>query len=336
MKPLLAFCLILSSLSIVAQEAEELWSGTATVRLSTSTNQPEGHRIQRILYRSPQAGQADGQDILESSLGTMVFKALRDHRLTGYADIELKTALSGDEIDEIFFGLDTIRFNDSHHREVPYALIARKQNPEHYYLVDIQLKVTYSSDGSIRQTPLVVSLTDGDEYNYLPPVYLPVELLDGELLVDQPGWNAINRMTFAIHFDSLKTRAKSKISLPEAMEHLTDLILITDGKEFSNVLDWGDAGSYELNKMVESGGDTVLYIDPITYESTIYPNSTPPMYEHANKLRLYQFWAWDDRAARFVISPIGYAPVRAELDENGTWLYDWPFINWAHPWYRKN
>jgi len=333
MKSPLLILLIILGLSLSAQVPEELWSGTTTVRVSTSEDVVEGQRIKRLLHRSTPE---EIVGVSEGSIGALMFTAFLEGRLQAYTDLYLENKLEDHLLQERFLGRDTVEVIDPITFEASSEQMVICHNPADYYLVNLHLRLSYHADGSIQQKIISASLDYIPENPQKFRIYFKVDQLDEALAVYHQKWKAVDRMSFQVPFNFIKTRKNSKLSLSRVMKHLTKLILATDGKGFSSTADWSSDVDEEVFTVSGALSCSLIVVDPITFEAPEIKYVDRSMHTKVNRIRLYQYWAWDERTARLIISPIGYAPIMTERDETGRTLFNYPAINWAQPWYRKD
>ncbi|WP_044103353.1 hypothetical protein [Neolewinella persica] len=332
MKCLLALILFTLSNICLAQTPEILWTGTTTVDIATGHKPLADQRIKWVAYRSPQTNQAKVTDVEDNSIGMLLFLAFQEGRLPGFRDKELQERLTVQSLNESVEA-DTIILVDPVSNETNIRLIHPEINPANFENLRFYLRLTFLSDGSLQQQLTAVAIignifTDSEYVIYFSPETLP-----GAIDFTESGWNAVIRTSVEIPFTDLRPTASNQVSLFETISEINGLLLRTNGQDFSNIMDWGQISEIDIQS-IQGGTDTIPTIDPVTYAINYEMITREPLLEATDVLRLYHYWAWNDGAVRLVFSPIGYAPVTTERNEEGIGLYRRPIINWAAPWYR--
>ncbi len=313
---------------VSAQKAETLWTGTTTVSIAGSSE--EGPATLRVFYQSPSIEQGEMMGMSDGSISQLMFRAFRDGRLTGCADEQLRQKMTKSDFEKIFVRKDTVQVIDPETYESRITVISQSPDPADYQSIDLHLRLTYLSNGRIQQEPQWVSLsTDAGS----PKVYFPVEPFSKPIDFNKDSWNAVDRMTFSIGLDALETERGSQLYKDKIFDHLFTQLNNKPAGGFRNAEDWGLLSAAQFDGL-KHPKDTVTIIDPNTYESKDKVVDGIPFYEGIGKIRLLQFWAWDDTAARFVCSPVGYAPLEEFLDRNGESVAR-PTFYWVEKGYRK-
>lgn len=326
--PLLLF--LIFSLALPAQKVEKLWSGTTTLTLPTSGTPEEGQRSQRVFYRSPKTGQGEMLGVTEGGIGSLMFRAMLDGRLTAYADPQLRRKLTANAIEEMFVYRDTVQVIDPATYEMRVSIVVTNPDPEDYKNLMLHLHLSYYADGSMQQAPLWVSLSADPEG---PAVFFPVEKLSKAVSLKGEAWNAVDRMTFSVRLDALEAERENQLYTDKIFDHLFTHLRSKPDDAFRNASSWASLSSIERNQLLNPK-NTVSVVDPNTYEVSEKEVDGIPFYEGVGKIRLVQFWVWDDAKARFAFSSIGYAPLREFGDGKGGSVSRPPFY-WAEKNYRK-
>ncbi len=333
-KLLFTLLLLATFINCQAQEAETLWTGTATIDLSTGTKPLANQRTRHVVYRSPETKQYDLTSIEHNSIGCLMLLAFQESRLIGYKDQELQEQFSTEAFTKLATGVDTIMIVHPQSYETTLKLVARSVNPADFENLRIHLRITFQSDGALQQEVIAVAINGTEYIDGSPTIYFSPNTIKSALNLSDSGWNAVMRTSIEIPFNELQPASDNQLSLSETFSQLNSLILETSAKDFSNTLDWGRLTKDET-KSLSGGTDTVPIVNPETYavEYALVPRKS--LSEKADALRLYHFWAWNNTTSNLTFSPIGYAPLGTEKDENDKIIYRFPFINWAAPWYRK-
>ncbi|SEQ41432.1 hypothetical protein [Neolewinella agarilytica] len=328
MRSLMILLFVIPGITLFAQNAEKLWAGTTTVSIADSPE--EGHGVQRVFYQSPSTEQGALRGITDGSIGQLMFRAFRDGRLAGYADEQLRQKVTKQDFEKTFIRKDTVQVIDPETYESRITVISRAPDPADYQSIELHLQLTYHSNGRLQQNPQWVSLsTDAGS----PKVYFSVEPSSKAIDFDKDSWNAVDRMTFSVSLDALETERGSQLYKDKIFNHLFDQLNNKPAGGFRNADDWGILSAAQFDGLLHPK-DTVTVIDPNTYESMDKVVDGIPFYEGIAKIRLLQFWAWDDAAARFVFSPVAYAPLEEFLDRKGGSVARPPFY-WVEKSYRK-
>jgi len=326
--------LFFSTPFLLAQKAKIIWSATTSINLSTSKKQSENQRTKKIIYRAREANQADLFDVDETSIGEQIFVAFLEGQMQGYHSASLKKVISTEEIASMYEITDTVTVIDPINYEITYEVLTRAPNPADFTGIRLHLGLVLYDDGTLRQNILAATLYqegDGDDFVY---IYFKPEQLAKSIRLNNPDWNILNRTQFDIPLTDLATQESSPNSTEDALRFMDRLMTKTGGKNFRNVLDWSSLSPREVPSMFTQI-DTVVIVDPISYKLSYKTSKNDLFYHRVNAIRLHQFWAWDGNAKQFLVSPIGYTPLTLAYDEDQTYLYTTPLLNWAHPWYRK-
>lgn len=319
---------LISSLALPAQKVEKLWSGTTTVSIAGPQEAAQG--IQRVLYQSPKTEQGKMLGVAEAGIGPLMFRAILDGRITGYADRQLRQKLTANAIKEMFVYRDTVQVIDPATYEMRISIVVTDPDPEDYKNLMLHLRLSYYADGSMQQDPLWVSLSADPEG---PAVFFPVEKLTKAISFKGGAWNAVDRMTFSVPLDALEEERENQLYTDKIFDHLFNQLNNKPAGGFRNAKDWEVLSAAQLDGLLHPK-DTVTIIDPNTYESKDKIVDGIPFYEGIGKISLVQFWAWDDAAARFAFSSIGYAPLEEFGDGKGGSVTR-PTFYWVEKGYRK-
>lgn len=333
MKPFIFSVLFLLSYLASAQPAKPMWSGSATVEIATAGKPRPGQQLQVVAYRTPQTDQALLTDVAGGSIRAMMMNAFAEGRLTGYTGPTLKKSVSANEIASFTNQRDTIVLVDPDTYQTTMRVVAREFSADNFPFFRLHVKMILSDDGSLNQRATAVAISDQATFPDGATVYFPVDTKDEALELSAPSWNAVVRNSINIPAAQLTTDSGSKGTLKSGFKQLETIIPGRGKSGFRNTADWG-----ELNRMdfggLQGGTDTVPIVDPDTYEVKYDFIERRSFGKEAEDIRLYHFLAWDDKAGRLVLSPIGYAPLRVARDENGERIFSGPLINWLAPWYR--
>ncbi|OAV46265.1 hypothetical protein A3850_018590 [Lewinella sp. 4G2] len=306
-----------------------VWSATVEVNTGWESEGELNHRSKVVKYVSNTDDQAHMIGVNDFDLQHSIVSAIVRKELSVYRDEDLTSPLTDSEVDQIFIRTGLVDNNNRYLNSSGTDIVTTSLN-RIKGSIGLVLDIELSEMGDLNQEVRAGHLT-WEALNIRYNLYFKIHPLNDKIaLTDE--YTYVERKYFQMPFIAMKESFSSKQEKEQVLIQLSNAIA-SNINAFNNTLDWGEPYPSTIASL-DGGVDTVEVIDE-NFNVTYVPFIREAFSKRVSGLRFYQFWAWDSNTNRLYVDPIGYAPLHSVSEQDGSFIYWQPEINWVRPKYRN-